>query len=187
MIGNGTTLVTAVLTVLSAAFALVHLYMLLEKRRPAIKDKPKVEVGMPLYAAMAVQKAKSENKVQLDFTAQSLDVVDEILIAAHREFEAGNLEDARVRVTAFFYGAYVGEVACRTAGASWDQESMSRPVIDVAFRVQHGKCMPVTWCENRIRNGHADSVAGKFRFFVLDDEGKFAEVRAKLRSKDGWA
>ncbi|MCA9243338.1 MAG: hypothetical protein KDA32_05240 [Phycisphaerales bacterium] len=187
MIGNGTLWVTITVTVLSAAFALVHLLSLLEKRRPANQDKPKVEVGMPFYAELAVQKAKSENKVHLDFTVQSIDVVDEILMSAHREYAAGKLHDGKVRAMAFFYGAYVGEVACRTAGANWNKETWSRPMLEVAIQTEQGQYMPAGWCRNRIVNGADASVSVEFGRMTRRRSGESARRQENARSNDGWA
>ena len=113
-------------------------------------------------ASEAVQDAKTQNNVQLNYSVESIKAVDKILGQIH---DAYVKDPKSVSVTGLgsAYGAYVGEVIRRSeSGAKWERDDpvggeKSYPLIWGA-----GHSYPLGWCQKRIINGDEDSVWVKY-------------------------
>ena len=66
-------------------------------------------------AELAVAAAKNVDKIELDYSPQSLTAVDRILESFHRE----GLKESQVGETVFSFGCYVGEVLVRHNRGVW--------------------------------------------------------------------
>ena len=73
----------------------------------------------PRFAADVVAIVEENEGVRLDYSAESLEVIDRI-VGGFRE-EGVEVED--VAATLFSFGCYVGEVFVRHAGATWRKAS----------------------------------------------------------------
>ena len=67
------------------------------------------------HAQLAVDAARNVDRVELDFSPQSLSEVDRIL----SKFHAEKLRADQIGETVFSFGCYVGEVLVRHHGGSW--------------------------------------------------------------------
>jgi hypothetical protein len=76
------------------------------------------------HAGVAVRAAADIDGVDLDYTVESLAVVDGILGGFHDD----NLRSSQVAETLFSFGAYVGEVAVRCAGGTWVSQPEDHPL-----------------------------------------------------------
>lgn len=117
-------------------------------------------------AALADDQAKAtadEFGVELDFTRESLDRLDELI--SRPEFAATQSESM---ITGL--GVYVGETIRRNLGARWVEDSEFR----VHLREVGGinmMSLPVKWLTRRIEGGITDSLADKYRALVAQIEG----------------
>jgi len=67
------------------------------------------------HAQLAVDAARNVDRVELDYSPQSLADVDRIL----GKFHADKLRADQIGETVFSFGCYVGEVLVRHLGGSW--------------------------------------------------------------------
>ncbi|QJR82512.1 hypothetical protein CA267_018005 [Alteromonas pelagimontana] len=86
----------------------------------------------------AVQTAKQEFGVSLDFTPESIRQVDSVLLSFVDRYHDQALEDNAVFTLCNIFGAYVGESFKKIAGGNWryDQTDPQAPfvVLDVGDR-----------------------------------------------------
>src|SRR5436190_21792670 len=73
------------------------------------------------HAQLAVDAARNVDRVELDYSPQSLAEVDRIL----SKFHAQKLQVDQVGETVFSFGCYVGEVLVRQLGGSWQMPQRS--------------------------------------------------------------
>jgi hypothetical protein len=121
-------------------------------------------------ASEAIKDAREQNHVNLDFSSESIEKVEQIL---------GNLHDLYIKNPSSIsanglgsaYGAYVGEVIRRTEpGARWERDDevggeKSYPII---WGAGSAHSYPMAWCYHRIVNGPEDNVWVKYK--VLKDK-----------------
>jgi len=75
--------------------------------------------------------AKDEFGKDLDFSAASIDAVDDILLAFIDKYHDKALEDSAVFTICNVFGAYIGETFKRAAGGTWryDQTDPQAPFV----------------------------------------------------------
>jgi hypothetical protein len=121
------------------------------------------------YALDAVDHAKATANIQLDFTAESIAQVEEILAMLHdalpkgffsKLFKRGPSSDD-VLTMSKMYGSYVGEVLRRVRGGEW-------ALIDGQVTLANGdeSIWPIAKVHKRITNGSGDNVAVYFKVLV---------------------
>lgn len=119
-------------------------------------------------AQRAVAAERNINGVELDYTPESLNRVDEILDSFR---EPGS--DA-VAETIFVFGCYVGEVLVRNAGYEWvdTPPEVARYTFPLtiyrASTAAHAN--PIGKAFKRVDNGGTDSVAYFYSVFAADTE-----------------
>jgi hypothetical protein len=119
-------------------------------------------------ATDAVQDAKDNNHVALDYTPASIQNVEKILGQLHDQY-AKNPSSISANGLASAYGAYIGEVIRRSEpDVKWERDDpvggeKSYPLIWGSLRTY-----PMAWCYHRIENGPEDDVWFKYR--ALKDE-----------------
>lgn len=86
----------------------------------------------------AVETARSEFSIELDYSRASVALVDEIILQFITTFKDKALEDTAVFTICNIYGAYVGETFRKLAGGQWryDESDPQAPfiVLDVGDR-----------------------------------------------------
>lgn len=130
--------------------------------------RPPVTVEGPRLAADVVLMAREGAGVLLDYSPTSLALLDRIIDAIRRE--AAPAEPVPPALLGF--GAYVGEVLVRGAGAKWiDFDADQRRVFGQPFgiRTPDGRVWnPLGKAVKRYRNGSQDSL----RLFYLSVVGQ---------------
>lgn len=114
--------------------------------------------NLHLLAEVAVEEARRDEGVELDYTLESLRQVDKILIGYHdRGVVLGSILE-----TVFCLGCYVGEVMRRSGGGAW--ELSSRPELLGTFPVLRDASgsitTPIVKAFKCVQNGEEDSVYG---------------------------
>nr|WP_136252459.1 hypothetical protein [Ningiella ruwaisensis] len=71
----------------------------------------------------AVQAAKEEFNIELDFSADSIANVDSTIMGFVKNFPSQSLEDKAVFTICNMYGAYLGEVFRSLAGGTWHYDT----------------------------------------------------------------
>src|SRR5665213_533607 len=139
-----------------------------------MSNQPTASDVMGAYALDAVDHAKSNFAVELDFSPGSVEKVEEILtkLCASRPtgflaklFRKGPSDDD-VDQMAKMYGGYIGEVLLRRAGAgSWYFDDQIMPgLIVYGLECNGGKFWPQIKVHKRMANGPEDNVWFYYRF-----------------------
>jgi len=138
-------------------------------RRPRIQSPGKLSddpnVFMPLMADRAVQFAKERGKA-LDYSPESIKVVDSLLGELHDLRDKQRLSNEDLNAHALHFGAYIGEVIRRKFGGSW---ATDHPVAGPNSFPMHSlgsDSFTIGWCAKRIVNGDDDSVWFKYQVVV---------------------
>lgn len=80
--------------------------------------KPPIPENALGYADTAVKAVKNLDKLDLDYSPKSLEIVDEIL----NRFHSQRAPVDKIGATLFAFGCYVGEVLIRNCGGKWRKE-----------------------------------------------------------------
>ena len=122
------------------------------------------------YARAAVDLAKREFKQQLDFTADSIDALDEILVLV------GESPDLDVDFEARLWGSYLGEVMRRRYAGGWEMTPYPGGAVAVpAVEVRGSRLFPLLKVYRRLTVGEEEDL-GAFYNMVTERLGKPAQV-----------
>jgi len=148
-----------------------------EMRNPADLRKrlestsfPDLGAMMEGYSRAAADLAASEFKLKLDFTSDSIDSLDEILV---RVGESPELDiDFEVRL----WGAYLGEVLRRRYAGSWEMTQYPGGVAAVpAVELRGSRLFPLMKVFRRLTEGEEEDLRTFFSM-VTERLGKPAQV-----------
>ncbi len=125
---------------------------------------------MEVYARAAADFAKKEFNQKLDFTADSIDALDEILVIVG---ESPELDlDFEVRL----WGSYLGEVLRRRYAGSWEMTQYPGGVAAVpAVEVRGSRLFPLMKIYRRLTAGEEEDLRA-FYAMVTERLGKPAQV-----------
>jgi hypothetical protein len=153
-----------------ALLALGVVLFLLTRRKEASGLKfGSTDEFIQCMAAEAVKDAAGKDRINLDYSVDSIKEVEEILGRLHEQYRK-DPSSISPKGLASAYGAYVGEVIRRSEpGAKRERDDAvgwqkSYPIV---WGPGHGHSYPMAWCYHRIVNGPEDNVWVKFR--VLKD------------------
>jgi len=122
------------------------------------------DYAMQVVAKEAVKRAKREHSVDLDFSPDSIERLEEMLGRIHDEHLKSPLTEKELSLQSIRWGAYVGEVVKRVQPGKWrrDSEKMGRGTMPVVFDSAN-EAFPCSWVYKRIADGPEDNVFLKFR------------------------
>ena len=122
------------------------------------------------YARAAADFAKKEFNQKLDFTADSIDALDEVLVIVG---ESPELDlDFEVRL----WGSYLGEVLRRRYAGSWEMTQYPGGVVAVpAVEVRGSRLFPLMKIYRRLTAGEEEDLRA-FYAMVTERLGKPAQV-----------
>jgi len=126
------------------------------------------DYAMQVVAREAVKRARKDYQVELDFSPDSVERVEEILGRMHESHLKTPSTDKELSLLSIRWGAYIGEVVKRVQPGRWqrDSEKMGRGSMPVVFDSAN-EAFPCSWAYKRIADGPDDNVFFKFR--VLTD------------------
>jgi hypothetical protein len=131
---------------------------------------PDLGAMMEGYAQAAVELAKTEFKRQLDFTAESVDVLDDILVVIGESPEKDL--DFEVRL----WGSYLGEVLRRRYAGGWEMTQYPGGTVAVpAVDVRGSRLFPLMKVYRRLTAGEEEDLRS-FYAMVTERLGKPAQV-----------
>lgn len=122
-------------------------------------------------AALAEEAVKFANKkgVNLDYSKDSVQRVEQILADLHQSRSKGQLPDSDLDMHAHRFGAYIGEVLRRMHGGHWARDSDVGGPDSFPIHWNGGQTFPIAWCGKRIINGDEDNVWFKFQVFTSEE------------------
>jgi len=122
------------------------------------------------YAQAAVECAKREFKQRLDFTAESIDGLDEILVLV------GESPELDVDFEARLWGSYLGEVLRQRYAGSWEMTQYPGGMVAVpAVDVRGSRLFPLMKVYRRLTVGEEEDLRA-FYAMVTERLGKPAQV-----------
>jgi hypothetical protein len=131
---------------------------------------PDLGMMMEGYARAAVELGESEFHQKLDFTSESIDGLDEILVTVG---ESPELDlDFEVRL----WGSYLGEVLRRRYAGTWEMTQYPGGVVAVpAIEVRASRLFPLMKVYRRLTLGDEEDLRA-FYAMVTERLGKPAQV-----------
>jgi hypothetical protein len=131
---------------------------------------PDLGAMMEGYAQAAAARAEREFRQKLDFTSESIDGLDEILVLVG---ESPELDvDFEVRL----WGSYLGEVLRRRYAGTWEMTQYPGGVVAVpAVEVRGSRLFPLMKVGRRLTVGEEEDLRGFFAM-VTERLGKPAQV-----------
>lgn len=131
---------------------------------------PDLGAMMEGYAQAAVELAKTEFKRQLDFTPDSVDVLDDILVVISESPEKDL--DFEVRL----WGSYLGEILRRRYAGGWEMTQYPGGTVAVpAVDVRGSRLFPLMKVYRRLTAGEEEDLRS-FYTMVTERLGKPAQV-----------
>lgn len=134
----------------------------------------------PKIAEVAVAMVQQFDGYRLDYSPESLKVVDRIVLQLHTEGDSPQ----SVQRTILAFGCYVGEVMVRNLGYKWDQptekeQSVGFTMVGVRDK-KGGFSNPIGKVYKRVQNGNEDSVVF---FYEVFSKNIFESVEKKASEK----
>ncbi|MCD6052224.1 MAG: hypothetical protein K0Q55_3642 [Verrucomicrobia bacterium] len=149
-------------------FAIVGIMLLLGKtfHSPKVEPTPQfatTDAMMNHLANEAVKWVKQDRGVTLDYSADSIKIIEEELGRIHTK-DQPKAGQPGVFGTAMGYGAYVGEVIRRRDGGTWATDHPVGGTNSYPLKITKPDTtiFPVGWCFKRLINGEEDNVHAKF-------------------------
>jgi hypothetical protein len=128
---------------------------------------PVADVQMKL-SQLALEIAAEDHRSELDFSHESIKVVEVILAELHREY-ARTGDESGLHGVAMEFGAYIATTIQRTTGEGVLERADPRfPEALFPFRFSGGTIYPCDWCAKRLFDGEADDVWSKYSVLVLE-------------------
>lgn len=126
---------------------------------------------MAAYAEDAVELARNQFGIDLDYSEASVQRVEEILDSLYRQrpsgplvrlFRRGPSEEA-LRQHCYGWGGYIGEVMRRHWSGEWRDRSAIAPGAIITMRVGDADVYPAEKVRKRLTNGMEDDVWSYFQ------------------------
>lgn len=125
-------------------------------------QQQELEVLMKDSAANAVETAQSEFSVTLDYTRDSVKLVDDVILMFVEKFQDRALEDTAVFTICNIYGAYLGEVFKKQVGGAWRYDDSNPDAPYVLLDVGDNSYAFAGICYERLVNDSQISVYNYF-------------------------
>ncbi len=152
------------LTILAVIGACFSLYVLCYSTfRGSAKG---LEERMQAFAKQAVSLAKAEHQCHLDYSLDSISLVDRILEKIHARHQDSAIPERELSRIVLTWGGYLGTVLKRNYGGSWQADSSTAGQSTYPFLCNEREAVPVMWCLQRIRHGSSASVVTKTAAFM---------------------
>jgi hypothetical protein len=140
------------------------------RKRLESASYPDLGSMMEGYASAAVDLGRREFKQQLDFTSESIDALDEILVLI------GESPELDVDFEARLWGSYLGEVMRRRYAGSWEMTQYPGGVVAVpSVDVRGSRLFPLMKVYRRLTVGEEEDLRAFFTM-VTERLGKPAQV-----------
>ena len=140
------------------------------RKRLELAAYPSLEAMMEVYARAAAEVGRSRCQRKLDFSAESVDALDEILV------RVGESPELDVEFEARLWGSYLGEVLRRRYSGSWEMTAYPGGAAAVpAVQVRGSLLFPVLKVYRRLTMGEEEDLRAFFSM-VTERLGKPAQV-----------
>ena len=157
------------LTILAIVSACISLYVLSQSmfQGPA----KGLDQRMQEFAKQAVELAQSEYHARLDYSLESIAIVDQILEKLHRNHLDTAIPERELSRIVLTWGGYLGTVLKKQRGGHWEADSPTSGNHTYPLFCQKREAVPVMWCLQRIRRGDSARVDTKTKEFLATIDG----------------
>ncbi|GAC28232.1 hypothetical protein [Brumicola pallidula] len=111
----------------------------------------------------AIKTSREEFSIELDFSAESISLVDTIILKFLDNFNDQALEDKAVFTICNIYGAYIGEVFRKLAGGQWQYNLQDEEAPSIMLMYQDNTFAFAGICYERLVNDSNVSVQRYFK------------------------
>jgi hypothetical protein len=119
---------------------------------------------------LALRVAEESFGKKLDFSHDSIKMVESILAEFHREYEKSKSEEG-LNGIALEFGAYIATTIQRNTGEGvLERDHSEFGEAAFPFHYSGGTIFPYMWCVKRIFDGEGDNVWSKYRVLVLEPQ-----------------
>ena len=133
---------------------------------------------MQVYAQDAVDLAREQFQINLDFSENSLENVEKILASLHNTLPKGVLDKLfrrgpsqdQIWEMSKGWGGYIGEVIRRQWGGEWTTETAANPGTVITLRVSGSDIFPPVKVYKRLTNGAEDNIWHYYQVLKQDFE-----------------
>lgn len=147
-----------------------------------ISTNDTLQVKMQKFAEEAVNIAHRYD-VQMDFSVESLEKIDQQLDLLSASYRAGKVKEADMGAGCLIWGAYVGEVIRKHhGGGEWSEGPDGTGHGTYPLIVRNETLYPCRWCVERVQNGNSVSVWKQYQVFAFADAMRKADPVARPRS-----
>lgn len=128
---------------------------------PSLPDFKSTDEMIAYFATEAIKWVKKDRGIDLDYSVDSIRVIEEELGRISKEVDRANPQRGTFG-TATSYGAYIGEVLRRRDGGSWAADHPTAGPRSFPLTTKSNTVVfPVGWCWKRLTNGEEDNVYHK--------------------------
>jgi hypothetical protein len=140
------------------------------RKRLESSEFPDLGSMMEGYALGAVERARREFKQELDFTSESIDALDEIMVLV------GESPELELEFEVRLWGSYLGEVLRRRYAGTWEMTQYPGAVMAVpAVDVRGSRLFPLMKVYRRLTMGEEEDLRA-FYSMATERLGKPAQV-----------
>lgn len=139
----------------------------------ASQGADKLAQAMSALAAEAAREAQSKYGFHLDYSPDSVQLVEKILSMLHADHARTPFSEDRLSDEAHRWGAYIGRVVKSLKSARWEHDSRhaGKGALPLIYDTD-AECYPCAWCYRRIKDGPEDNVWHKFQIIFVADEDR---------------
>ena len=126
------------------------------------RSEMSLDQSMTLHANAAVERARKDFGVTLDYSTDSLVELERILEQLHQRNVANAFDEATLGSESQLWGAYIGGVFKKITPAEWQRDSAAAGPGSFPLKIKATEFFPCGWVWKRIRNGKEDNTMQKF-------------------------
>lgn len=156
------------LATVAGSFVVLSLMLFTAERIYGPPRVPKFQTTdqmMTYFAGQAAQWVKKDRGIDLDYSLESVRVVEEELGRIAKEVDRANPKPGTFGI-AMGYGAYIGEVFRRRNGGSWAADHPTAGQNSYPLTIKTNSVIfPIGWCWKRLTSGEEDNVYHKAMLF----------------------
>ncbi len=110
---------------------------------------------MNQFSEQAVELARKEFAIELDYGIESLTRLEIILDQFHKRHQSLPIPEKELSQLVLTWGSYLGIVLQRKYGGRWQKDSLAAGKNTFPLCLATIEAIPVIWCLRRIRKGEA--------------------------------
>ena len=134
---------------------------------------------MQKFAEQAVIDAWQYNRIVLDYSPESIEIIEQILTKRQKWIRDKNFTDKDIRAEALIAGAYIGETVKREKGGTWSESDEIAGEASYPLKFNDQNVYPYIWCYKRLTEGPEENVWHKYSYFVKNQTPPGVKIEVK--------